>query len=183
MGSQASKVGRQGDRVQLQPKLIHILSRKLDAIKRRRSRPGVSKEMLPKHGSEDGSSTVWSREADDDIVGSAETAPESIELVASDNDVREDDGKLTDNEALAMEKLALEEKDHKMVEEIERLKKEQPASLLCPRSPSFKFYLTDIEKEEDYSRTGKQDKDGRKKRDEIYKGDTYGMTCKEHSQS
>ncbi|KAL4385341.1 hypothetical protein GQ457_15G006990 [Hibiscus cannabinus] len=146
MGSQASKLGRQGDRVQLQPKLIHILSRKLDAIKRRRSRPGLSKEILPKHGSEDGSSTVWSREADDDIVGSAETAPESIELVASDNDVREDDDdddKLIDKEALAMEKLASGEKDHKMVEEIERLKKERPA------------------------RTGKQDKDGRKKRDEI----------------
>ncbi|KAK8481646.1 hypothetical protein V6N13_036044 [Hibiscus sabdariffa] len=128
--------------------------------------------MLPKHGSEDGSSIVWSREADDDIVGSAETVPESIELVASDNDVREDDDdddddKLIDKEALAMKKLASGEKDHKMVEEIERLKKERPASLLCPRSPSFKFYLTDIEKEEDYSRTGKQDKDGRKKRDEI----------------
>ncbi|GMJ05896.1 hypothetical protein HRI_004258800 [Hibiscus trionum] len=142
MGCHASKLYRQKDRVK--SKVTSLLRWRLDAIKRGRSHSSISKQMLLKPDSEDGSindrkSIVLSyRELDDGSVGAAKRAPESIEPPVSD-DVE------------AMEKLTLEEKDHNMDEEIERLKKERPTGLIFPGSPSFRFYLTDNDKEEDCS--------------------------------
>ncbi|KAE8727424.1 hypothetical protein F3Y22_tig00005459pilonHSYRG00054 [Hibiscus syriacus] len=150
MGCEASKLYLKKDRVQA--KVMSLLGRKLDVLKRRRSHSSISKQMLPNPGSEDGSindrksTAVLSRVPDDGSVRSAKIAP-----TGSDNDVREHDSKGNgndvearkpiDKEASAKEKITLEEKDHKTVEETERLKKEHSASLLCPGSPSFRIYL------------------------------------------
>ncbi|KAE8727425.1 hypothetical protein F3Y22_tig00005459pilonHSYRG00055 [Hibiscus syriacus] len=150
MGCEASKLYGKKDRVQA--KVMSLLSRKLDAVRRRKSHSSLSKQMLPNPGSEDvsiddlKSSALLSRVPDDDGVRSAKIAP-----TVSDNDVREHDSegdgdnveshKSRDKEASTMEKATLEEKDHKIVEETERLKKERSASLHCPESPSFRFYL------------------------------------------
>ncbi|KAK8604672.1 hypothetical protein V6N13_099603 [Hibiscus sabdariffa] len=149
MGCQASKLYRQKDRVK--SKVTFLLSWRLDAIKRRRSHSSISKQMLLKPESEDGStndrrsSALSYREPDDDSVRSARMAPESIEPTVADNKGNGDDVEAhesIDKEASAMEKLTLEEKDHK---------KERSTSLIFPASPSFRFYLTDDNKEEDCS--------------------------------
>ncbi|KAL4346388.1 hypothetical protein GQ457_17G018410 [Hibiscus cannabinus] len=196
MGCQASKLYRQKDRVK--SKVTLLLSWKLDAIKRRRSHSSISKQMLLKPESEDGSTNDRrsSTLSYDDSVWSARMAPESIEPAGNGDDVEAH--KSIDKETSAMEKLTLEEQDHK---------KERSNSLIFPASPSFRFYLTDDNKEEDCSskdelpmersfsdadadisgprtsRSGKHDKEERKKRDEIQKGDTFRKTCEELSQS
>ncbi|KAK8658980.1 hypothetical protein V6N13_029198 [Hibiscus sabdariffa] len=150
MGCQASKLYRQKDRVK--SKVTFLLSWRLDAIKRRRSHSSISKQMLLKPESEDGStndrrsSTLSYREPDDDSVWSARMATESIEpAVVVDNKGNGDDveaHKSIYKETSAMEKMTLEEQDHK---------KERSNSLIFPASPSFRFYLTDDNKEEDCS--------------------------------
>ncbi|MBA0689428.1 hypothetical protein Goari_007158 [Gossypium aridum] len=167
MGSQTSKVDHEND--EIQPKVPPLLTRKLQEIEKRRFGSSLSKQKLLQHCPEDGScsdrksSAVLSLEPDDDNVGSANIAPQPM---VSDKDIlsvagegENKDGnnaearKLINKETRSMEKLSLEEKEahKKIVEEIGRANEERRPCLTCPVSPSFKFYLTENEKEDDCS--------------------------------
>lgn len=168
MGSQTSKVDHEND--EIQPKVPPLLTRKLQEIKRRRFGSSLSIQILLQHCPEDGSctdrknSSVLSLEPDDCTVGSANIAPQpmvsdkDIVSVAGEGKNKEDGNnaearKLIDKETMSMEKLSLEEKEahKKIVEETGRVNEERRPCLTYPESPSFKFYLTEIEKEDDYS--------------------------------
>ncbi|MBA0877062.1 hypothetical protein Goshw_028955 [Gossypium schwendimanii] len=168
MGSQTSKVDHEND--EIQPKVPPLLTRKLQEIEKRRFGSSLSKQILLQHCPEDGScsdrksSAVLSLEPDDDNVGSANIAPQpmvsdmDILSVAGEGEHKEDGNnaearKLINKETRSMEKLSLEEKEahKKIVEEIRRANEERRPCLTCPVSPSFKFYLTENEKEDDCS--------------------------------
>ncbi|MBA0744159.1 hypothetical protein Gogos_006796 [Gossypium gossypioides] len=161
MGSQTSKVDHEND--EIQPKVPPLLTRKLQEIEKPRFGSSLSKQILLQHCPEDGScsdrksSAVLSLEPDDDNVGSANIAPhpmvsdKDILSVAGEGENKEDGNnaearKLINKETRSVEKLSLEGKEaHKKIVE------ERRPCLTCPGSPSFKFYLTENEKEDDCS--------------------------------
>ncbi|KAH1074731.1 hypothetical protein J1N35_027059 [Gossypium stocksii] len=168
MGSQSSKVDHEND--EIQPKVPPLLTRKLQEIEKRRFGSSLSKQILLQHCPEDGScsdrksSAVLSLEPDDYNVEYANIAPQpmvsdhkDILSVAGEGENKDGNNaearKLIDKETRSMEKLSLEEKEahKKIVEEIGRVDEERRPCLTCPGSPSFKFYLTENEKEDDYS--------------------------------
>ncbi|PPD92970.1 hypothetical protein GOBAR_DD10106 [Gossypium barbadense] len=164
MGSQTSKVDHEND--EIQPKVPPLLTRKLQEIEKRRFGSSLSKQILLQHCPEDGScsdrksSAVLSLEPDNDNVGSANIAPQPMDIlsVAGEGENKEDGNnaearKLINKETRSMEKLSLEEKEahKKIVEEIGRANEERRPCLTCLVSPSLKFYLTENEKEDDCS--------------------------------